>query len=202
MEVRNASGPPPSPAPPSSKQPRPPPNPVDSTSVSKRLQKELMSLMVSFSTQGLFRWMLRKVGIGMGLIENIPRDPSNLINFVLTRWSFSTSGPCDCTLVKKASILIVFVQERLMVYLGFWRRTRYFWCIRVYFCRVRYVSKTMQHIHGIDFWSVHAYNNSSFCFRLFFKISFGFFVIKVVEWESWNLSDGVWYFLLCAKFIT
>ncbi|KAJ6822688.1 putative ubiquitin-conjugating enzyme E2 C [Iris pallida] len=47
MEVRNASGPPPSPAPPSSKQPRPPPNPVDSTSVSKRLQKELMSLMMS-----------------------------------------------------------------------------------------------------------------------------------------------------------
>ncbi|KAJ8461028.1 hypothetical protein OPV22_033954 [Ensete ventricosum] len=49
MEVRNvdnASTTPPSPAP-SSKQPKPPPNPVDTASVSQRLQKELMALMMS-----------------------------------------------------------------------------------------------------------------------------------------------------------
>ncbi|XP_072954210.1 uncharacterized protein [Typha angustifolia] len=46
LNVDNATAPPPSPAPPL-KQPKPQPSPVDTTSVSQRLQKELMSLMMS-----------------------------------------------------------------------------------------------------------------------------------------------------------
>ncbi|KAJ0983911.1 hypothetical protein J5N97_002267 [Dioscorea zingiberensis] len=49
MEVRNADNASPAPASPapSLKQPKPPPNHVDSASVSQRLQKELMHLMMS-----------------------------------------------------------------------------------------------------------------------------------------------------------
>ncbi|ONK77039.1 uncharacterized protein A4U43_C02F2470 [Asparagus officinalis] len=74
MEVRNVdnASPPPSPAP-SSKQPRPPPNPVDSSSVSQRLQKELMSLMMSANQgvsafpegENIFSWIGTIVG-GIG----------------------------------------------------------------------------------------------------------------------------------------
>uniref|UniRef100_A0A7N0V3T9 E2 ubiquitin-conjugating enzyme n=1 Tax=Kalanchoe fedtschenkoi TaxID=63787 RepID=A0A7N0V3T9_KALFE len=56
MEMRSNPSvvhPPPEPLPPSSKQPKAPPIPVDTSSVTQRLQKELMSLMMSGGDLGV-----------------------------------------------------------------------------------------------------------------------------------------------------
>ncbi|WOL04365.1 putative ubiquitin-conjugating enzyme E2 C [Canna indica] len=88
MEVRNvdnasAAPSPPSPAP-SSKQPKPPPNPVDTASVSRRLQKELMALMMSGDTgvsafpesENIFSWI--------GTIEGSKGTPYEGLSYKLS----------------------------------------------------------------------------------------------------------------------
>ncbi|CAD5189447.1 unnamed protein product [Musa acuminata subsp. malaccensis] len=101
MEVRNvdnASAPPPSPAP-SSKQPKPPPNPVDTASVSQRLQKELMALMMSGDTgvsafpegENIFSWI--------GTIEGSKGTPYEGLSYKLSL-KFPLDYPFKPPLVK------------------------------------------------------------------------------------------------------